>query len=474
MHLWTEYEGRTIAGSYTLGKLLRSEGRNGFFATSDSTGNSAVIRLTEAHFDEEEVLKRWRQVAELHQDHLIEIERVGKTDFDGVALTYALMERNDANLEDVLKERPLTTAETTEVAKSVLAALTTLHASGLVHEHIEPVNILAVGEVVKLRSDCVRECVADGEFTSEEACEDLRKRDIHDFGALLLQCLTLEREVSPGLRLSEPFRRIVPAAMDGHMSLRQIDALLNPVSAPASGSAPIAGNTPVTPPLSPATKVRPPLVPEGVRVAAAAAIAQAGSREVSETGRAHPEPTMPMRAAKDTFRDAAPTHFSFKPMWLVGVAVALLLLSSLFYAFRSKPAASAPQRASTAATATPGATDAPAVVVAGPAHNNQRTQPAAGQDEPVAAAPTAAAPPTAHGPGWYVIAYTYNRENQARVKVERLERKRGGFHPVVFSPFARGPYLVALGGPMNEAEAEALMRRARHSGLPRDTFVRRY
>ena len=91
MNLWTEYEGKTVDDAYTLGKLLRSEGRNGFFRTSDTTGHAAVIRLTEAHFDEAEQLQRWRQVADVHQNNLIEIERVGQTTFDGVALTYALM-----------------------------------------------------------------------------------------------------------------------------------------------------------------------------------------------------------------------------------------------------------------------------------------------------------------------------------------------------------------------------------------------
>src|SRR5579875_2283603 len=197
MHLWTEYEGRTIAGAYTLGRLLRSEGRNGFFTTSDNTGHSAVIRLTEAHYDEDEQLRRWSQVAGVHQDNLIEIEQVGKTTFDGVPLTYALMEPDDANLGDVLKERPLTAAEATQVAKSVVAALSALHANGLVHEHVEPSNVLAVGEVVKLRSDCVRECVADVEFNTPEGCAELRRRDIHALGMLLLQCLTLEKEWSP-------------------------------------------------------------------------------------------------------------------------------------------------------------------------------------------------------------------------------------------------------------------------------------
>ena len=202
MHLWTEYEGRTIAEHYTLGKLLRSEGRNGFFATADKDGHPAVIRLTEAHYDEAEQLRRWRQVAEVHQDNLIEIEQVGQTTFEGVALTYALMEPDDANLGDVLKERPMTTAETMQVAKAVLAALKALHEKGLVHEHVEPANVLAVGETVKLRSDCVRECIADGEFTTSEECADLRRRDLHDFGTLLLRLPDAGNGVGTGTQQS--------------------------------------------------------------------------------------------------------------------------------------------------------------------------------------------------------------------------------------------------------------------------------
>ncbi len=228
MQLWTEYEGRKIEGTYTLGRLLRSEGRNGFFATSDTTGTAAVIRITEAHFDEDELLKRWRQVSGIHEDNLINIERFGQTNFDGVAITYALMEADDANLDDVLRERPLTLTETTQVARAVHGALTALHASGLVHEHIEPVNVLAVGETVKLRSDCVRECIADTEFNTPEGCAELRRRDIHDFGMLLLQCLTLEKRYNPGLNLPDVFRRLIPHMLDGTWTLEQIGHVVNP------------------------------------------------------------------------------------------------------------------------------------------------------------------------------------------------------------------------------------------------------
>ncbi len=51
MYLWTEYEGNTLAG-YPLGRLVRSEGRNAFFLTTTPEGKPAVVRLTEAHFDE--------------------------------------------------------------------------------------------------------------------------------------------------------------------------------------------------------------------------------------------------------------------------------------------------------------------------------------------------------------------------------------------------------------------------------------
>ena len=62
MELWTEYEGRTIDGAFPLTKLLRPEGRSAFFSTSNGTGLPTVIRLIEPHFDEDEILARWRGV----------------------------------------------------------------------------------------------------------------------------------------------------------------------------------------------------------------------------------------------------------------------------------------------------------------------------------------------------------------------------------------------------------------------------
>lgn len=483
MHLWTEYEGRTVDEHYTLGKLLRSEGRNGFFATADKDGHPAVIRLTEAHYDEAELLHRWRQVAEVHQDNLIEIEQVGQTTLEGVALTYALMEPEDANLGDVLKERPLTTAETMQAAKAVLAAVQALHASGLVHEHIEPANVLAVGETVKLRSDCVRECIADGEFSTEETCAELRRKDIHDFGALLLRCLTLETEWSPAHNnLPDPFKRIIPRALDGSWTLEQLGTALDPaqfapkaarpayltqatpVAAEAAAATGAAVNTRPADSVAPSTAgpTSRPLVPPSARQGAEYQSIPFGQPQHHAAAHGR-EPSIPVRS-RFTPDSVEPTHTASKAIWAVCAAAALLILLIGWHFFASKPNPS-PTSA------------APAPIVNSAAVT--QTRPAAPASSARPEQSIAAAPPeeahVAGDPGWYVIAYTYNHEGQAATKAQRLRRTHDSLHPQVFTPTGHGPYFVSLGGSMaSQAEAEAVYRHARRAGLPRDIFVRHY
>jgi hypothetical protein len=448
MQLWTEYEGRKIAETYTLGKLLRSEGRNGFFSTADTSGHAAVIRLTEAHYDEDELLKRWQQVADMHQSNLIGIERFGQTNFEGIAITYALMEANDANLGDVLQERPLTITETTQVARAVHSALAALHARGLVHEHIEPVNVLAVGETVKLRSDCVRECIADIEFNTPEGCAQLRRRDVHDFGVLLLQCLTLEKRYNPGLNLPDIFRRLIPHMLDGTWSLEQVGQLVNP-PAPA----PIPGT--ISASAASGRSAKPQFETNGASKSAKPKQPGQGilPLEVSSATASTAEPQL--RYRRDVAEDSR--SFNLRPWLLGGVAALIVCIIVIWHFVSAKPAPK--QNAATGQTAVPSTTAAsrptpsPAVhSVANPAH----------------------AIAAAHGSGWYVIAWTYNHQSQAQGKADSINARFHSFRAEVFSPRGRAPYLISLGGPMSEPQAKELQQRARSSGLPRDTYIRNY
>ena len=465
MQLWTEYEGKKIEGTYTLGKLLRSEGRNGFFSTSDTTGKGAVIRITEAHFDEDELIQRWRQVAGVQQDNLIHIERFGQTNFDGVAITYALMEADDANLDDVLRERPLTQAETTQVARAVHAALTALHASGLVHEHIEPINVLAVGETVKLRSDCVRECIADTEFNTPEGCAELRRRDIQDFGMLLLQCLTLEKRYNPGLNMPDMFRRMIPHMIEGNWSLEQIGKVLNP-DAPAPSAAPKTAPKAAAPP-PPATTTAKTPGPSATILAASTMSAKQPQQatlplDTPEPSNKRAEPALSSRREMPE----EPSGFQLRP-WILGGAAALIVCIIVIWHFVGSKPAKQVQSAVPAQPAAVASSTSPAS-----AHRIQPNPQPRLQSAPLEA--STPAPIATHAPGWYVIAYTYNHQGQAQAKAERLNAKHRGFQARVFSPRGGAPYLISLGGPMSESDAKSLQHRARHSGFPRDTYIRKY
>ncbi len=227
MNLWTEYEGRTIDGLYPLTKLIRPEGRSAFFSTSNGTGVPTVIRLIESHFDGDEILARWRGMAALNHPNLVKLKSFGHVVVDETSLVYAVMEPVEANLGEILKERRLTELETRQIATSLLAAIEALHSNGFVHEHVEPANVLAVGEEIKLRSDCIRETLE-----GEEGAE-LKRKDVRDYATVLLQALTQQRTLegaSRDLPLPAPFDQIVRKGMSGEWGLAQIGVALNPVA----------------------------------------------------------------------------------------------------------------------------------------------------------------------------------------------------------------------------------------------------
>jgi hypothetical protein len=452
MHLWNDYEGKTIADTLSLGQLVRPEGRSALFALSNGADAPALVRLTESINDESQMLACWSHVAKVKQENLVAIKRFGETTFEGTPLTYAVMESADANLDDMLKERPLTHAEALQVATSLVPALKALHAQNLVHEHIVAANVLAVGETVKLRTDCVRECVVDQEFTTEADCARLRQQDVHDLALLLLRALTLERELKPSLRLAAPFDQVIRNGLAGIWGLTEMERLLAP---PA-----------------PAQVV--PVVPKQVPAAASAPIPQAAAAQPRAPAPVVPQLDLSFTPAAAAGRQAAsdPLHFQRRlhvtnspapadrriPL-LAGATIVVVVLGSMLVHFsHSKPT----PPASSAAAASQ---SAPQVVV--------KHQPSAVAAQATRAADHQAASSPVQA-GWYVIAYTFNHAEQAAIRAAAIERKNPSLHPQVIAPSGGSPYLVALGGPMSREQAQALQRRARQSGLPSDTFVRDY
>ena len=86
MQLWNDYEGKTIDEAYPLEKLISPEGRSAFFSTHNGTGAPALVRLIESHFDEAEILERWRKIDALQDPHLIALRKFGQTELDGTSI----------------------------------------------------------------------------------------------------------------------------------------------------------------------------------------------------------------------------------------------------------------------------------------------------------------------------------------------------------------------------------------------------
>jgi hypothetical protein len=418
MHLWNEYEGRIVADQFPLIKLLEPEGRSAFFSTTNEAGTAAVLRLIEAHFDEPEILARWNAVSKIDQPNLVKLGKFGQTTLDETALLYAVMEPRDATLADILKERPLSAKETMQVATSLVPALEALHAHGLVHEHIEAANVLAMGEAVKLRSDCIREAPEGAD------ANEFKARDVHDLAVVLLQALTQQRKLYPGTTLPAPFHEIVTNGISGAWGLPQIAAALS-IASPA--------------------KQRPPStpVPTPAKSAAYTAPVPAGATSV---------PVQARRAApiEDEPRRILP--------WTT-IAAALILALFIGWHFLHKSPAPIPTLATIPSQAAPS-------VNAAPATQQTRRSPAVVSQR--------ASPNGDNRTQWRVVAYTYNHEDQARQKVAEIAGRHAFLNPEVFSPRGHAPFLVTVGGAMSHNEALAFRKRARAAGLPRDTYAQNF
>jgi eukaryotic-like serine/threonine-protein kinase len=450
MELWTEYEGRTIDGDFPLTKLLRPEGRSAFFSTSNGTGVPTVIRLIESHFDDDEILARWRGVTALNHANLVKLKKYGQVDLDGTSLVYAVMEPVEANLGEILGQQRLTLQETRQIATSLVAALETLHENGFVHEHVEPSNVLAVGEVVKLRSDCIREA------PEGEEGRDLKRRDVHDLAVVLLQALTQQKTLEGAARdlpLAAPFDEIVRKGMSGEWGLARIGGALD-ASAPRRESAP----RPVAKPVVAAPVAAAPVAAmrQGAPIVSyAAAAAATQEKKVVEIPRVADRIRVSVKE-----ESAVPGGRSGMK---IAIAVAALLVIWLGWHLlhgRSGGQSSAPQAASRPAPIVDTAARKPVV-----------------ENAPTNAA--ASVPPVQEGvtggrDQWRVVAFTYNHEGQAQDKAKTIGQSHSDLKPEVFTPNGRAPYLVTLGGPMSRDQAFALSGKAKREGLPRDIYAQNY
>lgn len=509
MQLWTEYEGLTIEGAFPLKKLLLPEGRSAFFSTANGHGEPVLVRLIECHFDQEEILARWRSLEALGQPNFLKLEQFGELVLDDGPVVYAVFEKTDANLAEVLERGRLDKDDVIQLASSLTAALEVLHTHGFAHEHLEAGNVFAVGEVVKLRVDCIREA------PEGEAGAAAKQRDVHALATLLLQALTQKRTLAEAAKeppLPAPFDQVVRYGITGTWGLAEIRGALENTARPRATATPSQPrpapqrSAPAPVPSEPGEERSPshsgakgretsrPGQRPGERLPSSAgqshAVAAGKEREVS------PDPSPELRAASSADRnrrwesdadkrpsrfeqqrldferlpaisspvpEREPENFSLRARWIGAAALLLVVCFAIGWLYaRFHRGTAAPVRAASSRTAPP--------------QIRRNAAPSAHRRAP--AARTAAPSVQVQGRGartqWRVVAYTYDHAAEAQQKAAALADKYPALQPQVFSPTGRRPYLVTLGGVMNRSEAVALARQLRRSGLPRDTYAQNY
>ncbi len=171
MMLWGDYEGRRVENRWLLGRLVRPEGRRAWFEAIGPDGLPVMLSITEALNDEDELIERLRAAAQIRHPHVVAIREAALSHLDDIPVVVAEMEMTEENLSDVLRDRVLTPQEGRQVLDAVLAALGAMHAHGLVHRHVESASVVATGETIKLRSDCLQ--MAGSSFGTA-AADDVR------------------------------------------------------------------------------------------------------------------------------------------------------------------------------------------------------------------------------------------------------------------------------------------------------------
>jgi hypothetical protein len=496
MQLWNDYEGKTLAGTFPIETLLFTEGRNASFATHRD-GRPAVLRLTEALNDQQEMRARYGAIREVGQPNLVEIEDFGDVEMEGTPLIYLVMEPTQESLADIVRVRRLSIEETGEVATSLVGALEALHAHGLVHGQVEPASVLAAGQVIKLRSDCVRPA------PEGEDGEKARAEDVFGLADVLNRSLTQQPllDASDALALPEPYASIVRNVARGSWGLEKVAAELRrfvrpPVTAPVAPPAATAPTQMVAPaieatqaalaavsssPADPAaiTPAGPPPLPPKPALAEAASQAKQPQANAAVEPVAGPLPAYVLQAQKDL--PGAPVSQPDRTLmlWLGGAAGVCLLLVLVWYFATGNN--KTPADVASAAAVPTAVQPVPAAVQPTPA----TAQPAPPPPTPAATAPTPSRSPALplhglhavtpiRGEVWRVVAYTYNEEAQARSKARAIEKAHSDLHPQVFSRTGHAPYLVTLGGPLTEQQAAAIKLQARSEGLPRDLYMQNY
>jgi len=131
---------------------------------------------------------------------------MGRCEIDGVQLLYLIMEYAEEDLSQILPQRPLSTAEATELLSPTLDALSYLHGKGFVHAALKPSNIQAARDQLKLSVDRL--------YPAGQASDKAQARTVYDAPELAAGTITPAADMwSLGITIVEALTQHPPSSL---------------------------------------------------------------------------------------------------------------------------------------------------------------------------------------------------------------------------------------------------------------------
>ncbi|MGC1424179.1 MAG: protein kinase [Terracidiphilus sp.] len=215
------WEGRVVEGRFPLLEWLEGSESRGLFFTVLQGLQEAVIELISAGGAEADAyIAQWDFAMALSHPHLVKIFAAGRCVIDGRDLVYVVTERSYSTLAKTLQSRALKADSAKETFIPVLNAVSYLHENGVIHGHINPLNIwfanskpkLSVADLLKAGS-AKRTIETPGNYDAPELMGGVATKaaDTWSIGMTLWEAMTRARNKDPEAAesLPVPFREIV-------------------------------------------------------------------------------------------------------------------------------------------------------------------------------------------------------------------------------------------------------------------------
>lgn len=276
---WKQWEGQVVDGEFLLRQYLGGAEHGAVYLTelSQPEAKKAAIKLVPAdQATAEAQLNQWRRATQLSHPHLLRVYRVGRCRLGNTDLLYVVMEHAEEDLSQILPQRALEPNEARDMLEPILDALVYLHAKGLVHGHIKPANILAIGNQLKISADSLHRAGQSGAGLKKSIYDPPESStgasspagDVWCLGMTLVEALTQhplnlqnsatadpavpETLPAPFLEIARNSLRVDPAR---RWSVPDIAARLNPTSTKVPLPASPTSVSPIT--TAPVSPVRP-------------------------------------------------------------------------------------------------------------------------------------------------------------------------------------------------------------------------